>query len=155
MSTPTVDEPSRSLTEDDIPSSTPRVVKIAAVLSAWHTTRIAGLFVAWMVLQGDVPPVFLIPAIGDVLVAVFAPFVAYGLWKRAGLWVWVGALIWQVIGMADLLTAISMTLLPPVDAFSTLGQTLYLTIEVVFHLIAIAILVGPTAREHFLGTTMD
>lgn len=61
--------------------------------------------------RGNLPPTFAIPAgVGDVLVGVTAPIVAL-LLRRGGPIIWAIAITWNVLGIIDLIYAVTLGLL--------------------------------------------
>ena len=61
-------------------------------------------------LAGTDPDAWLGPAIGDILIATTAPFVAFVIWRKTGLWVWVAALIWFILSILDHMSTITAAL---------------------------------------------
>ena len=114
-------------------ADTPRIpIALAATLAAGYLLLLSGTFRAiiggipqhWLiaiqtfrVLGGvflvryflaELPGVFAIPAgVGDVLTGVFAPFVAYW-WVAGKPYARTAAIVWNLFGMADLVTAFTL-----------------------------------------------
>ena len=88
---------------------------------AVHTWRVIGIAFLWGVSQGILPPAFGIPAgVGDVLIGVTAIPFAYFLRKGYG-WSKYALVVWSVLGIADLVNAVSLGLITaPVVPDSTM-----------------------------------
>ena len=95
--------------------------KTTSILVAVHTWRILGLAFLWGVSQGILPPAFGIPAgVGDVMIGVTAIPFAYFL-RRGYSWSKYALIIWSVLGIADLVNAISLGLITaPIFPASTM-----------------------------------
>ncbi len=91
---------------------------ITSILIAVHTWRIAGVAFLWAMSLGVLDPAFAIPAgVGDVMIGVtaipFAIFLARGYsWSKYAI------LVWTVLGIADLINAVSLGLITN-DDFKT------------------------------------
>jgi hypothetical protein len=85
--------------------------KTTSLLVAVHAWRVIGIVFLWGVSQGILPPAFGIPAgVGDVLIGVTAIPFAYFLRKGFG-WSKYGLVVWSVLGIADLVNAVSLGLI--------------------------------------------
>jgi hypothetical protein len=95
--------------------------KTTSILVAVHTWRVLGLAFLWGVSQGILPPAFGIPAgVGDVMIGVTAIPFAYFL-RRGYSWSKYALIIWSVLGIADLVNAVSLGLITaPVFPSSTM-----------------------------------
>jgi hypothetical protein len=95
--------------------------KTTSILVAVHTWRVVGLAFLWGVSQGILPPAFGIPAgVGDVMIGVTAIPFAYFL-RRGYSWSKYALIIWSVLGIADLVNAVSLGLITaPVFRGSTM-----------------------------------
>lgn len=88
-----------------------RYNKTTSLLVAAQTWRILGVVFLWGVSQGILHPAFGIPAgIGDFLIGLTAIPFAYFLWKGFS-WSKYAVVVWSVLGIADLINAISLGLL--------------------------------------------
>jgi len=89
--------------------------KTTAVLIALQTYRIAGIAFLLGMTQGILDPAFAIPAgIGDILIGVTAiPFAVF-LWKGYT-WSKYALVVWSVLGIADLINAVSLGLITNPD----------------------------------------
>ncbi|MGA8843066.1 MAG: hypothetical protein WB511_05730 [Nitrososphaeraceae archaeon] len=85
--------------------------KTTSLLIALHTGRILGVTLLWGVFEGIFPPAFGLPAgVGDILIGVTAIPFALFLWKGYR-WVKYALIVWNVLGIADLVNAISLGLI--------------------------------------------
>ena len=92
--------------------------KTTALLIAVNTWRIVGVAFLWGMTQGILDPSFAIPAgIGDILIGVTAIPFAIFLWKGYS-WSKYAVVVWSVLGIADLVFAVSLGLITNPD-FST------------------------------------
>jgi hypothetical protein len=82
-----------------------------SILVAVHTWRIVGIAFLWGVSQGILPPAFGISAgVGDILIGVTAIPFAYFL-RKSFSWSKYALVVWSVLGIADLVNAISLGLI--------------------------------------------
>ncbi|MGH3978567.1 MAG: hypothetical protein ACRDRZ_06140 [Pseudonocardiaceae bacterium] len=136
-------------------------VHAPALLAAVQAFRIEGGVFLVLLATDRLPAGFALPAgIGDVLVGLLAPFVAYALWKRPqrrSLGV-----AFNALGLADLLVAITAGLLlapgplqaivtePTTEIMSALPMVLIPTfavpLAIVLHVASFRLLVAPAAR---------
>ena len=85
--------------------------KTTSLLVAIHTWRILGIAFLWGVSQGILHRAFGIPAgVGDILIGVTAIPFAYFLSKGFG-WSKYALVVWNVLGIADLVMAVSLGLI--------------------------------------------
>jgi hypothetical protein len=88
-----------------------RYNKTTSILVAVHTWRVVGIAFLWGVSQGILPPAFGIPAgVGDILIGVTAIPFAYFL-RKGFSWSKYALVVWSVLGIADLVNAISLGLI--------------------------------------------
>src|ERR671918_1765272 len=82
--------------------------RTTSILIAAHTWRILGIAFLWGMTQGLLDPAFAIPAgIGDILIGVTAIPFAIFLWKGYS-WSKYAIVVWSVLGIADLVNAITL-----------------------------------------------
>jgi hypothetical protein len=82
--------------------------KITAVLVAVQTYRIGGIAFLWGMTQGILDPAFAIPAgVGDILIGLTAIPFAIFLWRGYS-WSKYALVVWSVLGIADLVNAITL-----------------------------------------------
>ncbi len=92
--------------------------KTTSLLIAVNTWRIVGIAFLWGMTQGILDPAFAIPAgIGDILIGVTAIPFAIFLWKGYS-WSKYAVIVWTVLGIADLVNAVTLGLITNPD-FST------------------------------------
>jgi hypothetical protein len=85
--------------------------KTTSFLVAVQTWRILGIFFLWGVSLEILHPAFGIPAgVGDILIGMTAIPFAYFLWKGFS-WSKYAVVVWSVLGIADLVTAVSLGLI--------------------------------------------
>ena len=94
--------------------------------------------------RGNLPAAFAIPGgVGDILVGISAPIVAFSLGKSGALG-WAAALTWNALGLADLVFAVSVgTLAGPtfiLNSYLFIIPALLVPIAVILHLSAIVLL---------------
>ncbi len=128
------------------------MVRFARILIGIQIFRFVGLAFVTGLQNGTLPATFVIPAsTGDTLTAITAPIVAFAM-GRGGMRTWGLALVWNALGLADLLNAVSLG--------SLAGSTLTIVANysfvfvgviaaVVFHIAAIALLVRKTSMDYF------
>jgi len=88
-----------------------RYNKTTSVLVAAQTYRILGVVFLWGVFQGILHPAFGIPAgVGDMLIGLTAIPFAYIL-RKGFSWSKYALVVWSVLGIADLINAVSLGLL--------------------------------------------
>ena len=85
--------------------------KTTSLLIAVNTWRIGGIAFLWGMTQGLLDPAFAIPAgVGDILIGVTAiPFAIF--LSKGYSWSKYAAVVWSVLGIADLVNAISLGLI--------------------------------------------
>jgi hypothetical protein len=80
--------------------------KIISILTSIHTIRIFGVVFLIGISQGIIAPTFgYVAGIGDILIGVTAIPIAYII-KKGYSWARRGSMIWNILGMADLIAAI-------------------------------------------------
>ena len=85
----------------------PQVLVLLTLVNLW---RVAGFIFVVLYLQNRLPAQFALPAgIGDVLIGLAAPFVAYALWKRPARRR--PAIAFHALGLLDLVVAVTMGVL--------------------------------------------
>jgi hypothetical protein len=85
--------------------------RTTSLLVAVHTWRILGMAFLWGVSLGILRPAFGIPAgVGDILIGVTAIPFAYFL-KKGFSWSKYALVVWSVLGIADLVNAVSLGLI--------------------------------------------
>ena len=82
--------------------------KITSLLIAVQTYRIGGIAFLWGMTQGILDPAFAVPAgVGDLLIGLTAIPFAIFLWKGYS-WSKYSLVVWSVLGIADLVNAVTL-----------------------------------------------
>ena len=129
-----------------------RVRALVALLALVQIIRVSAVQLTQDVLANREAAAWLFPSLIDIFVGVTAPFVAYALWKRRGLGVWVTAIVWFTISITDhldALTAASVSTIPsmfPQDPSSVAG---FLLFGIITETLAIAWLTRDGTRAHY------
>ncbi len=128
-----------------------------SILVAVHTWRVVGIAFLWGVSQGILPPAFGIPAgVGDILIGVTAIPFAYFL-RKGYSWSKYALVIWSVLGIADLVNAISLGLITapelPGSTMTTFPWVLIPTMGVPLALILHGITLYRLRRTGFPSST--
>ena len=135
----------------------PRLAIIAvAVWALIQVGRISGFSVAQSVLAGHDSAAWLYPGLVDTFLAITAPFVAFAVWRRRGLAIWVTAIVWFVLSIVDHLDGLTAALTTPIPkSFGVEGSSAVAAFLLVFSavdLAALAILTRTKVRSHYLGS---
>src|SRR5713226_6660179 len=135
----------------------PRLAIIAvAVWALFQTARITSLPIIQSVLAGDDSTAWLYPAFIDLFIGITAPFVAFAMWRKTGLWVWVVALMWFTTSLFDHMDAIVAALISRIpQAFFGGNQSAVLTslvISAVLDVTCLVVLTRGKMRSHYLGS---
>lgn len=105
--------------------------KMTSLLVAIQTWRILGIAFIWGVSVGLLHPAFGIPAgIGDILVGVTAIPLAYFL-KKGFSWSKYALVVWSVVGIVDLVNAVSLGLITSEFGISTMTTFPWILVPVV------------------------
>jgi hypothetical protein len=107
--------------------------KTTAVLIALQTYRIGGIAFLWGMTQGLLEPAFAIPAgIGDILIGVTAIPFAIFLWRGYS-WSKYAVVVWSVLGIADLVNALTLGVITNPDfGTSTMATFPWILVPTVF-----------------------
>jgi hypothetical protein len=131
---------------------------LIAVLALIQVPRIAAFHLAQDVFAGHESVAWLYPAFVDIFIGITAPFVAFAIWRKTGLAVWVTALVWFIISIFDHLDAVTTALnvagpLPHSLPFASRSAfVISLLVSVVFEGMAFAWLIRGKMRSHYLGS---
>ena len=129
-----------------------RYNKTTSILVAVHAWRILGIAFIWGVSQGILPPAFGIPAgVGDILIGVTAIPFAFFLRKGYG-WSKYAVLIWSVLGIADLVNAVSLGLITAPEPGATMTTFPWILIPTVGVPLALILHVITLYRLRYTGT---
>jgi hypothetical protein len=98
--------------------------KTTALLVAAQTYRIGGIAFLWGITQGLLDPAFAIPAgVGDILIGATAIPFAIFLWKGYS-WSKYALVVWSVLGVADLVNAVTLGVITNPDSSTSTMATL-------------------------------
>ena len=103
---------------------------------------------------GAPPAAWLMPLVGDAIIGVSALFIAYLIWQRKGLWVWVVIIVWNALAIWDALSAYLIHLSNPWPDFFMIqifGASMFFMASAM-HLAIIAMAAQPAVKGHFLGS---
>lgn len=103
---------------------------------------------------GAPPAAWLMPLIGDVVIGVSALFIAYLIWQKTGLWVWVTIIVWNALAIWDALSAYLVHLSNPWPEFfmvQIFGASMFF-IASAMHLAIIWIATQATMKKHFVDS---
>ena len=117
--------------------------------AAFQTIRLVGFSLAQNALAGGASPAWLYPAITDVVVGLMAPIVAFAVWRRKGLGVWVFGIVFFAVSIVDHMDAVTAALTTPIPAAPLLSPspvTTAVELTVISVIDAVAIAVLGTAR---------
>lgn len=117
------------LSDDDEAAVVPGMnsVTLLAFLAAFHVIRAPiGASSLALGLSEIGPRVSLISGTGDFLVGLVSVVVAWALKRRVGLCVWATALVWNTIGLADILNGQAIAALSVETAHMHLAPIIYL-----------------------------
>ena len=125
-------------------------------LAAWalfQTIRLVGFSLAQDALAGSASPAWLYPAITDVVVGLMAPIVAFAVWRKKGLGVWVFGIVFFAISIVDHMDAVTAALTTPIPSAALLFNppvvtVVLLTVISVIDAVAIAVLGTARMRSH-------
>ena len=148
----------KSSYENSIKQQQEQYNKRTSILVAVHTWRILGVAFLWGVSQGILHPAFGIPAgVGDILIGVTAIPFAYFL-RKGFSWSKYALVVWNVLGIADLVMAVSLGLLTSpgfgISTMSTFPWILVPTVGVPFALILHGIILYRVRRTESLPPTV-
>ena len=122
-------------------------LSVIAAYALLQTTRLVALSIISSVLSGTDDSAWLYPAIVDVVLGVSAPLVAFALWRRTGLWVWVGVIVWFAISIFDHADGITAALISPIPTAFGGGQAMTIAGFVVLALLDLGALIWLGSRR--------
>ena len=131
-----------------------RVLALVALLALFQTVRVFAFQLTQDVLANREADAWLFPSLVDICVGVTAPFVAYALWKRRGLGVWVAAIVWFTISIVDHLDALTtafVSTIPPMFPQDLASVASFLLFGIITETLAIVWLTRDATRAHYLG----
>ena len=138
---------------------TPRLaIILIAALALIQVPRVAAFQLAQQVFAGNESAAWLNPALVDVFIGITAPFVAFAIWRKTGLVVWVSALGWFTLSIFDIFDAMTAALnmavpFPHGLPFGSRSNfVMYLVVSGVVEGMAIAWLTRGKMRSHYIAS---
>ena len=121
--------------------------------------RVGGAVFLVALSQGLLPATFAIPAgIGDMLVGITAPLAVLAL-RRGALLGWVAAIAWNILGILDLVVAVTEGFITSPPALFTLPLVLIPTVAVpvsiALHIAVLALLLHRPMRTYFAQRDLE
>ena len=135
-------------------STRPWLRWLVALLALVQVVRLSAVQLAQDVLAGREQAAWLFPSLVDIFVGVTAAFVAYAIWRRRGLGVWVAAIVWFTISISDHLDALTtafVSTIPPMFPQDRSSVAAFLLFGVITEALAIVWLARDGTRAHYLG----
>lgn len=141
-----------------IGTATARRVKSKAVLAVSvlvliQIYRISAYSTAQAAFTGVIAAPWFFPAFADVFFGITAPFVAFVLWRKTGLGVWVGGIVWLALSFFDFVDGLTtaITVGPPSNApISSAFTIAWFIAWLVVDVIALVLLTRKSVRVHYL-----
>ncbi len=136
----------------------PRVAIIAiAVWALIQVSRITAFSITQGVSAGVDSAAWLFPAFMDMFIGITAPFVAFAIWRKTGLAVWVTAIVWFVLSLSDHIDALTALFTAPLpqsmSAMGSSGFMIVLLINIVLDLAVLILLTRGKMKSHYLGSS--
>src|SRR5712691_9601469 len=131
---------------------------LIAVLALIQVVRIGAFQLAQDVFAGHEAVAWLYPAFVDIFIGITAPFVAFAIWRKTGLAVWVTAIVWFTLSIFDHLDALTTALnvtgpLPgSFPAGSLSGAVTFLLVASALEAMALVWLTRGKMKSHYLGS---
>jgi len=129
---------------------------VVALLALFQTIRVSAFQLVQDILANREAAAWLFPAFVDIFVGVSAPFVAYALWRKRGLAVWVTAVVWFTISISDHLDALTTALISTIpQSFpqDRVAVATFLLFGVITEGLAVLWLTRERTRSHYFGST--
>lgn len=124
-----------------------RVLAALTLVMAGRAMTLAFVFDAGGPSAGDPPAAWLMPLMGDAVIGVTAPVVAYLVVRGRGLAVWTSIVGWNVAGLWDALSAFSVHISVPWPEFfmiRALGSSMFFAAAAMH-----AVMIGLASRASF------
>ena len=134
----------------------PRLIIIAvAVWVLVQMGRITAISIVQSVIAGNDSAAWLYPALVDIFIGITAPLVAFALWRKRGLAVWVTALVWFSISIFDHANGLTAALTTPVPVglgggSAPIAITGFLVLTVL-DVVALVLLTHRKMKAHYLA----
>ncbi len=100
---------------------------------------------------GDPPAAWLMPLVGDAVIGVGALYVAYLVWRRAGVFAWTMVLVWNAVAIWDALSAFLIHQTVPWPSFfmlKALGPSMFFAASAM-HGLCIYLMCRRDVRQRF------
>src|SRR5712692_4092576 len=136
----------------------PRLAIVSiALLALIQVVRIAAFQLAQDVFAGRESVAWLYPGFVDIFIGITAPFVAFAIWRRTGLAVWVTAIVWFALSISDHLDALTTALAGPLPintpGFSSQSGTVAgFLVATALDVIALALLTRGKMKSHYFSS---
>ena len=147
----------KTLSSTDASPQSGQVLRVVvALLALFQTIRLSAFQLVQDILANREAAAWLFPAFVDIFVGVSAPFVAYALWRKRGLAVWVTAVVWFTISISDHLDALTTALtstIPQSFPHDRVAVATFLLFGVITEGLAILWLTRERTRSHYFGST--
>ena len=102
-------------------------IKWIIFVTGWMSFRAVGssLFLFWNITGNErgAPPEWVLALVGDFIIGTTALFLVYFILKKPSYLIWILLLSWNILGLIDLLGAISTSLLVPFGPIPEVGLT--------------------------------
>lgn len=130
----------------------PSQIKLLQIIIGIQIYRLAGL--SLLSFSASLPSAFLIPTVvGDTLTAILAPIIALAIGMRRGPRTWAAALVWNALGLVDLLYALSIGSLTNAGSFvqaNDPGVVVGATVGILLHIVSIGLLLRKTNVSYLI-----
>jgi len=134
----------------------PKIMMGVVVWIMLQLPRFVAVPIMQDVLNGIDSPAWLFPAILDIIVAITAPFVAFLIWRKRGLGIWMLGILFFVVSIVDHLDAATAGLIAPaprIFAGSNSGSNIIIPVlQMTLDIIALIILTRPRITSYYLAS---
>lgn len=129
----------------------PRRIVLLTWFAAIHTIRVLiGVSQIFVALSPGGQSLFFISGGGDFLIGLLAPFIAFGAARRVGLHIWTSILIWNIVGLLDIIVGNLIGILAPATHKIPIAIFTIPVVLGVLHIISIFLILQPTVIYHYL-----
>jgi hypothetical protein len=129
-----------------------------SLVTVFQIIRISAIFMIKDINAGLTPVEWLFPAMTDVFVGAIAVFIAIGLWRGKGLFVWTATIVFFVISITDHLDAIVTVLntkgpLPTMMNGAPTSTAMSLAVMILVEMVALWGVTRLSIRNRYLAAT--